>query len=383
MVPEATPAPTLYNKRGVHLLLDDGGNYLSPTVWDEHLAWAARLIGRGGHVVQLIRSNDLRPDVWQRFFDTTAREQLVPIVRLATYKEPRSRWWVAPTPDQGGQTYRSEADRIRRFFDAIDWRTERIIVTVSNEPNRPDEWSGAPDPAAYARYLRDVAEALRRVTAVQIVLLNAGLDAYAPTASFPGGDSIDAERFMEGMAAEVPGIFDLLDGWASHAYPLGPFNQHPGQQTFQIDDVRPDAPTRPKPPDGLPNRGVNGYLWEEWKLRELGVRKTLPVYITESGWRHARSQAPASLDAEHATVDDERLSRYLSLAYDGPPGGQAAGWVPWNEDARVVTVALFALGGRPEHWGHTNLLLVDQLGRVIGLYPFAERLTQIGPGRRH
>jgi hypothetical protein len=380
--PRPTPEPGLHNKRGVHLLLDDGGTYYSPLVWDEHVAWAARLLGPGGHVVQLVRSNDLRPDVWQRYFDLVARERLVPIVRLATYKASHNQWWVAPTPDLGGRTYHSEADRFRRFFDAIDWRIDEIIVTVGNEPNRPDEWSGAPDPAAYARYLRDVTEALRRVSAVKIVILNAGLDGYAPSASFPGGDSMDSERFMEGMAAEVPGIFDLLDGWASHAYPLGPFNQHPAQQEFRVDDVRPDAPERAMPPDSIPNRGVNSYRWELWKLSQLGVRKSLPVYVTESGWRHERSQAPQSLDAQHASVEDEQFSQFVSLAFDGPPDSAAVGWTPWNEDPRVVTVALFALGGKPENWGHTNLLLVDAFGRVLGSYPFAERLIEIGLGRR-
>jgi hypothetical protein len=364
------------------MLLDDGGFSWPPVVWEEHVDWAARLIGDGGHVVELIRTNDLRPEIWQGFFDAVARNGLVPIVRIATYKDGPNQWWVAPRPDPDGQSYRSEADRFRRFFDAIVWRTDRVIVTVGNEPNRPDEWSGAPDPAAYARYLRDMTAAMRRVTTVRPIVLNAGLDGFAPSASHPGGDSIDAERFMEGMTAEVPGIFDQLDGWASHAYPLGPFNQHPANQEFKVDDVRPDAPPRQPPPDGTPNRGVNGYTWELWKLRRLGLTRPLPVYVTESGWRHARSQVSGALDSAHATVEDDQLAEYMELAFEGPRTGFASGWTPWNRDPRVVTVALFALGGKPEHWGHTNLLLVDPGGRILGPYPFGERLARISPGDR-
>ena len=392
--PTATPPSAALNKRGLHFLLDDGGARWPSDVWQEHVEWAARLVGPGGHAVQLIRSTDLRPETWQPFFDLLAREGLVPIVRLATEQNSLRQWWEAPTPDSDGG-YRAEAERVRRFFEGIAWRTERVVVTVGNEPNRPDEWGGAADPAAYARYLRDVAEALRRVSGVGVVVLNAGLDTFAPSTGGPDNVSVDPERFIEGMAAAVPGIFDLLDGWASHSYPLGPFGEHPARQQFRIDDVRPDAPPHPGPPVGIPNRGINAYDWELWKLARLGVGRELPVYVTESGWRHLDSQVPFSLDRKHAAVDDERLDHYIALAFDGPApapadpppvgtadewGYEVIGWTPWNDDPRVRAVALFALGGRPERWGHTNLLLLDPSGRVLGPYPFARRLASVRPG---
>ncbi|HZO32144.1 MAG TPA: hypothetical protein VFH48_39820, partial [Chloroflexota bacterium] len=296
-----------------------------------------------------------------------------------THKSEDNQWWVEPTPDPDGLSYKSEADRYRRFFDAIDWPGETVLVTVANETNRPDEWGGAPNPAAYARFLRDVSEALRRVTSVKVLILNGALDAYAPSARFATTFAMDSELYMEGMVAEVPDIFERLDGWASHAYPLGPFGEHPGKQIFQIDDVRPNATPRRKPPTGIVNRGVNGYEWELWKLEQLGLKRELPVYVTESGWRHRSTQAP-SRDKDFATVEDGRFTDLVSLAFDGPSNGPAEGWVPWNQDPRVRAVALFALAGRPDHWGHTNLLLVDLLGQVQGAYPFAESLARVYPG---
>ena len=195
--PEPTPAPAqpaFVNKRGVHLLLDDGGSRWPAEVWGDHVRWAARLVGRGGYVVQLIRSDDLRPETWQPFFDLAAREGLIPIIRLATYKDVPHQWWARPTPDEDGLSYRGEAERVRAFFDGITWRTERVIVTVGNEPNRPDEWGGAADPGAYARYLRDVAEGLRQVSQVQVVVLNAGLDTFAPSTPGPHDLTVDADR---------------------------------------------------------------------------------------------------------------------------------------------------------------------------------------------
>lgn len=378
--PGETPVAAPVNKRGVHLLIDDGNVRFPEAVWDEHVAWAAHLSGPGGYAVQLIRSDDLRPDSWQHLFDLLHRAGQIPIVRLATFKDERNQWWTQPRPDPDGRNYTSEADRFRRFFDAIDWPTDTVLVTVANETNRPDEWGGAPDPAAYARFLRDVADALRRVVGVRVLVLNGALDGFAPSAQFGTTYAIDSERYLEGMIAEVPDIFDRLDGWASHAYPLGPFVEHPGRQAFTIDDVRPNAGPRRRPPPGINNRGVNGYEWELWKLRELGVTRELPVYITETGWRHRASQHPNARDKEFATVEDDRFAELVRLAFDGPAAGPAEGWTPWNRDPRVRAAALFALAGRPDHWGHTNLLLVGEDGRIQGAYAFAQALRGVFPG---
>lgn len=378
--PGVTPTPVAINKRGVHLLLDDGSTKFPEDVWEQHIVWAGRLSGPGGYAVQLVRSDDLKPESWQRMIDLLEREGQIPIIRLATFKDEQNQWWTAPTPDPDGRSFKSEADRYRRFFDAINWRSETVLVTVANEVNRPDEWGGSPNPAAYARFLRDVEEALRRVTSVKVLVLNGALDAYAPSASFGRTFAIDSELFMEGMKAEVPDIFDRLDGWASHAYPLGPFGEHPGRQVFKIDDVRPNASPRRQPPPGITNRGVNGYEWELWKLDQLGVTRELPVYVTESGWRHSTSQAPDSRDKDFATVGDARFAELVQLAFDGPTSGPAEGWTPWNDDPRVKAVALFALAGRPRDWGHTNLLLIDPSGRIQGVYPFAESLARVYPG---
>jgi hypothetical protein len=79
-------------------------------------------------------------------------------------------------------------------------------------------------------------------------------------------------------------------------------------------------------------------------------------------------------------VSDGRFADFVILNFDGPSDGPARGWIPWNQDARVRAVALFALAGRPDIWGHTNLLLVDRDGRIQGAYPFAEALARVYPG---
>ncbi len=376
--PPTLPWPR--QKYGIHLLLDDGRKHWLPDVWPQHLQAAREIVGEGGYVVQLVRLDDLDVARWQFFFDLCAEYQLVPILRLATPYDHENKWWEAPPKDPDGQGYTQAARRFRDWMAQLRWPTEPHYAIVHNEPNRGDEWGNQPDPAEYARYLRDVGRALHEIG---ITVLGPALDLYAPHSNgqpIGGRLYIDAESFLDGMAAAEPAAFDVLDVWASHAYPLDPFRLDPSRQVFQIDYAH-DAtnPQHVEPPAGIHNRGVNSYRWELWKLAQiLGPRAAeLPVMVTESGWRHAPSQDPEARDQVHAEISFETMSAYLDLAFHGNggryPGLPEAGWTPWNDDEQVLGVVLFALGGYPKDWGHTNWVVVDERGRVTALYPIQLR----------
>ncbi|MEK7532885.1 MAG: hypothetical protein AAB542_00455, partial [Patescibacteria group bacterium] len=62
-----------------------------------------------------------------------------------------------------------------------------------------------------------------------------------------------------------PALFDHLDGWTSHSYPNPAFSG----SVFAV------------------GRGtLRSFLWEREYLKQLGVTKKLPVFITETGWVH-------------------------------------------------------------------------------------------------
>ncbi|MBN1658649.1 MAG: hypothetical protein JXA93_09625, partial [Anaerolineae bacterium] len=367
-------------KYGIHLLLDDGRKHWLPDVWPEHVAAARRIVGEGGYVVQLIRLDDLDIARWQHFLDLCAQNRLVPIIRLATPYDHDNKWWEAPPQDPDGEGYTLAARRFRDFFAQLRWPAEPRYAIVHNEPNRGDEWGNRPDPAEYARYLRDVGDALHQVG---VTVLGPALDLYAPHSN---GQPInryvylDAESFLDGMAAAEPRAFDVIDVWAAHAYPLDPFRFDPSRQIFQLDYAHGASnPRHVDPPEGLYNRGVNSYRWEMWKLTQITGHDTsgLPVMITESGWRHAPSQDPAAADHVHAEISFDTMSAYLDLAFNGNglgatpryPDLPATGWTPWNHDPQVLGVVLFALGGYPPAWGHTNWVEVDAHGHITAFYP--------------
>ncbi len=367
-------APAALNKMGIHLLLDDGRTRWPAERWEEHLQEARKIVGAGGYVAELIRGDDLDPARWQLFFDFCAKLELKPIVRFATVYDTGAGWWVAPTPDADG-SYHTVAQQYADFVKAVQWPGKEHYVVIGNEPNHGNEWGGRPDPAAYARFLRDTAQALR-LADPQVKILNAGLDPYTPnTGSLPFTDGLyymDEESFLDGMVAAYPDVFTFIDYWNSHSYPTGPFSEPPWVQSYQVDWIN-DAtnPNHITPTVGIYNRGINGYEWELFKLSTYGV-SPLPVMIVETGWRHSETADPAATDQFGAVHDIATVGAYLDMACRGNQGRYPAwpeeGWTPWFHDARVVAVTPFALDGNPAEWGHTNWLQLDAEGKVLGTH---------------
>jgi len=377
--PRAVPTPA--NKLGVHLLLDDGRTHWPADRWAEHMAYAREIVGPGGYVVQLVRSDDLDPAKWQVFMDLCAELGLTPVLRLATVYNRAAEQWEAPPEDRNGH-YQGAARAYAEFISALVWPGELHLIIVGNEPNHGSEWGGLPDPAGYARYLIDSADALHAADPGARVL-NAALDLYAPhTNNLPfidGALYMDAESFMDGMYAAQPDVFTRIDVWNSHAYPRGPFSAPPWDQAYGFNLLNGATATAAlDPPVGAANQGINGYRWELAKLASYGIRG-LPVLISETGWRHSESMDPQALDGGPGLPDTAALAGYIDLALRGNGGRYPdlpeEGWTPWLEDPDVIGVVFFALDGSPAEWGHSNWLALDRDGEIEGVYAFARSLA--------
>ncbi len=102
--------------------------------------------------------------------------------------------------------------------------------------------------------------------------------------------------------------------------------------------------------------------------------------ITETGWRHAEASDPNATDSAPLPLPDAAtVAAYLDLALRGNGGRYPLypedGWTPWLTDPRVVAVTPFALDGNPAEWGHTNWLVLDHDGTILGTYAPFEILT--------
>lgn len=372
----ATEAQPDYSKLGIHLLLDDGRGSWDVALWDDHMEKAGELLPEGGYVVQLVRADDLDPEKWQVFLDLADENQLTPIIRLATVFDEEAGVWEVPQADADGG-YATLAGDYAGFISVLDWHSESHYVILLNEPNNGHEWGGKPDAEAYARFVMDVAGAIRAVDE-EVVILNGSFDLHVPnTGDAPFGDtdiySVDAETFMDAMQTAQPDIFRQFDVWNSHVYPLHfvepPWKRERGFLNSQTGEtMETDAPR------GVFNRSVNGYEWELWKLSTYGV-EGLSVMVTETGWRHSESVVDSLDVGEYPDV--AQVTDYLDLLLLGNANQRVAdvpigGWTGLLVDERVVAVVPFALNGRPDEWGHTNWLEMSIDGVILGEYPMVE-----------
>jgi len=236
------PTAVPNNRFGIHI------------VSEADLANAARLVngngGQWGYVSLVIRQDERDPGRWQKVFLELNKNKLIPIIRLATRSKNNN--WIKPTTNEAGDW----AD----FLNQLPWPVKNRYVIIFNEPNHAKEWDGQINPAEYAEILKTYSDTLKHKNA-DFFILPAGLDASAANIT---GQTMDEVNFLTQAVAAQPDYFNFIDGWASHSYP---------QPNFQG-------------PASATGRGsVGTFDWELSLLKKLGLERSLPVFITETGWR--------------------------------------------------------------------------------------------------
>ncbi len=302
------------NKFGIHII--------SPV--PDEASPAASLVnssgGDWGYVTLVIGRKDMVHDKWQEFFNDLSRRHLIPIVRLATEpgSSPAGGW---KRPDLG------EAQAWTDFLDSLTWPTKNRYVVIFNEPNQGQEWGGTVDPADYAKTLDKFITTLKNKNQ-DFFILNAGLDASAPSEQ-PFFE--DEAFFLRQMNEAIPGIFDKLDGWVSHSYP------NPGFTGL---------------PDAIGRATVRNYDWELSELKSCCLSKTLPVFITETGWKHAEG-----LVFNPNLPSADTVGEYYKKAFEEA----------WS-DSRIVTVTPFLLTYQEAIFDHFSFRKISNDGEN-GFYP--------------
>ena len=258
---------------------------------DEDLRSAAKLVnssgGDWGYVTLVIQENDRDHDKWQAIFDSLRELHLIPIIRLAT--NPEGSNWRRPNPE--------DAANWANFLDSLNWVVKDRYIVLFNETNHATEWGGAVDAASYASIAKTFAEELKKRNSDYFIMLG-GLDASAPSAG-TNYESED-EYLPEVISYMGKDSFEtLFDGLSSHSYP------NPGFAGSPTDTGR---------------GTVRNYEWELSLLKNMGINKDLPVFITETGW----SANAVSRDA---------IGAYLKTAYKEV----------WKPDNRVRAVTPFVL----------------------------------------
>lgn len=273
------------NKFGIHII----------TPIPQEASEAAELVntnGDWGYVTVIIQDNDRNKDKWQEFFNELRRRHLIPLVRIATRNEGTA--WKRPVEgDENGW-----AD----FLNSLIWPTKNRYVIIFNEPNHANEWGGSVDAKNYAQTLDKYITALK-TRSDDFFVLNGAVDVSAPQ-EMPNYQ--DAADYLKQMNEAVPGLFERLDGWSSHSYPNPNFSGSPNDS----------------------GRGsIRTYLWEKQFLRSLGVKKDLPIFITETGWKHAEG-----LNRDNSYPSADTTAKYFQTAFE----------TAWN-NPQIVAITPFLL----------------------------------------
>jgi hypothetical protein len=203
--------------------------------------------GDWGYVLIPYNVKDRDFTKWKDVFERLTSRHLIPIIQL----------WDVDTAKYKGDTKESAS-----FLNSFLWPVKERYISVYNEPNDDKFWKGDANAKNYANVLEYTVDVFKQENP-DFFMLNGALNASAPD----GNGYINPLSFMYQMNQEVPGIFEKLDGWASHPYPQPNFAGSPYDTGLW---------------------SIRAYENELSYLKDtLGVKKDLPVFITETGWAHA------------------------------------------------------------------------------------------------
>lgn len=257
--------------------------------------------GRWGYVLIPYNIRDRDYSKWERVFEQLRNKELIPVIQLH---------------DVDINDYVNETDDAATFLNSLLWPIRYKYISVYNEPNDPNFWYGKANPEEYAKILDYTIDTFKKKNQ-DFFMLNGAMNTSAPN----DGANIDAFTFLKQMNTAVPGIFDKLDGWASHSYPQPNFSGNPyvsGRWSIRAYDVELD-----------------------FLKQTLGVKKELPVFITETGWAHAEGD---SYNSGYLSAD--KVAENFKIAYEQF----------WLKDDRVRAVMPFTIWYDPpfDHFSWVN-----------------------------
>ncbi len=239
---------------------------------------------------------------WQKSFDFAREKNIVPLVRLTTRFDTQKNAWEVPS--------QKDIVDLARGLNTLAWPQEQRHVILFNEPNHAAEWGGSIDPHEFA-LKTDFALDWFKTESAHYVLLPAALDLAASDTP----KTKEAFSYWKEVLGSKPEILDKISAWNSHSYPNPAFSSGPLERGK--------------------NR-LDGFRHELAFLKKYTPR-TLPVYITETGW-------------SRSGVIDRKLTTYYQQAMK----------TVWSDD-NVVAVTPFVFAGSPGPFA--SFSFVDENGK--------------------
>ncbi|MFA7676250.1 MAG: hypothetical protein WCY28_02455 [Candidatus Shapirobacteria bacterium] len=302
-----------------HILASDNifGVHLSQTE-DIHQSYSIINSQNGdwGWATLVIKNDQLDFNTWQNFFDNCRKYHIIPIIRIATIGEKD--YWKVPEY--------SDIDKMVLFLNSLNWPTKQQHIILFNEVNHGNEWGGAVNIKDFTEKSFYAAKKFKEANP-NFFILSSALDLAAPE-NPPKFKS--AENVYQEILSFNPNYFDQIDALASHSYPNHGFI-------------------------GTPNdtgrHSIHGYLWELEFLKKLGVKKELPVFITETGWPHREG-----VKSQNNFYTTKTTASFLAESITDI----------WSKDSRIKAVTPFIYNYCQEPFDHFSWL--DQNEKLFPEY---------------
>lgn len=264
--------------------------------------------GDWGWITVVIKTDQLDKNTWQDFFDNCRKYHIIPIIRIATIGEKD--YWKRPEY--------SDIDGIVSFLNSLNWPSKEQHIILFNEINHGNEWGGEVNIKDFTDKSFYAAKKFKE-TNPNFFILSSALDLAAPE-KLPQFKS--AENVYKEIISINPNYFDQIDALASHSYPNHGFIGTPKDTG---------------------RHSINGYKWELDLLKKLGVKKELPVFITETGWPHREGLKP-----QNNFYTTKTTSQFLIEAFN-----------LWSLDPKIKAVTPFIYNYCQEPFDHFSWLNVD------------------------
>lgn len=307
-----------------HILASDNifGLHLSQT---EDIYQANQVInsqnGDWGWATIVIKLDQLDHYTWQKFFDNCRKYHIIPLIRIATIGEKD--YWKKPEY--------SDIDKLVSFLNSLNWPTKQQHIILFNEVNHGNEWGGEIDIKDFTDKSFYAAKKFKE-TNPNFFILSSALDLAAPEKP-PKFKS--AENVYKEIISLNPDYFNQIDGLASHSYPNHGFIGTPKETG---------------------RHSIKGYLWELELLKKLGVKKELPVYITETGWPHREGIKPQN-NLYTTKTTSEFLIEALNI---------------WSSDPKIKAITPFIYNYHQEPFDHFSWLDKDSK-----IYPEYQKIIDL------
>ncbi|MCX6726949.1 MAG: hypothetical protein NTY75_04055 [Candidatus Shapirobacteria bacterium] len=246
--------------------------------------------GDWGWATIVVRLDQLDRNTWQNFMDNCRIYHIIPIIRLAIYMDQNN--WKQPSL--------SDIDNLANFLNSLNWPTKTQYIIPFNEINHASEWGGAIDIKGFTDMFIYTSQKFKSLNP-NFFVLSSPLDLASPEnmPQFKSALNVYHEIYLY-----KPQFFDAFDGLASHSYPNHGFVGIPSDSG---------------------QHSVRGYIWELAYLKSLGINKTYPVFITETGWPHREGESNKNNFYTTATS-----AKFLSETLD-----------IWQNDPRIMAVTPF------------------------------------------